>query len=366
VTARSLWNSCVMTAGTPMTQRSREEARSRTLLLVAGSGRSGTSLFAGLSNRLGMHIPQPEVVANDSNPRGFGEPRWAVDFHEELLRSVAVTPEDARPGAFAITQRVAARDRARRRLEAWLEEQFQASDRVVVKDPRLTWFLDLYSRVSESMGVDIGVVTMLRHPAASIKSRQLAYGTRSTDVRRLAGWLNMMLFLEKRTRDLPRAVVAYDDLLDDWRRSLAEAERALRVPLLQGATAEQLAGAAELVDPTLRRAAPDWSLLDVPSELQDLGEAAFKALSGVAVGAGTTASGAEAALDEVREAYVRYHRTAESVAGSTIAAARAKERRKVEQELSTQRPTETSARIRRVLAAAGHRVGRLTDARHRR
>jgi len=348
-----------MTASTAETPSSPDEARARTLLLVAGSGRSGTSLFAGLTNRLGMHIPQPEVVADRSNPRGFGEPRWAVDFHEQLLRSVAVTPEDARPDAFAITERIAGRDRARRRLEAWLEEQFQASNRVVVKDPRLTWFLDLYARVGESMGVDVGVVTMLRHPAASIKSRQLAYGTRSSDVRRLAGWLNMMLFLEKRTRDLPRAVVAYDDLLGDWRRSLAEAEGALRIPLLEGATAEQLDGAATLVDPTLRRAAPDWSVLDVPEHLQELGEAAFKALSGVAVGVGAAASDAQAALDEVRETYVRYYRTAESVAGSSIAAARAKERRKVELERRAEREAEGPARLRRVLSAASHGVRRL-------
>lgn len=355
-----------MTASTAETQGSPDDACERTLLLVAGSGRSGTSLFAGLSNRLGMHIPQPEVVANKSNPRGFGEPRWAVDFHEYLLRSVAVTPEDARPGAFAITERIAGRDRARRRLEAWLEEQFQASNRVVVKDPRLTWFLDLYSRVTESMGVEMGVVTMLRHPAASITSRKLAYGTRLSDVRRLAGWLNMMLFLEKRTRDLPRAVVAYDDLLGDWRRSLTAAERALRIPLIDGANAEQLDGAAELVDPTLRRAAPDWSELDVPPDLQDLAEAAFKALSGVAVGAGTAGSDAQAALDEVRETYVRYYQTAESVAGSSIAAVRTKERRKVERERSAERQTDTPAPLRRVLAAASHGVDRLAGSRRRR
>ena len=360
--AGSLWNSCAMTATSPS---SRDEARVRTLLLVAGSGRGGTSLFAGLSNRLGMHIPQPEVVADSSNPRGFGEPRWAVDFHEQLLRSVAVTPEDARPAAFAITEKISGRDGARRRLEAWLDEQFQVSDRVVVKDPRLTWFLDLYASVTESMGADIGVVTMLRHPAASIKSRQLAYGTRSTDVRRLAGWLNMMLFLEKRTRELPRAVVGYEALLGDWQGNLTEAERALRIPLLAGATAEQLHGAAELVDPALRRAAPDWSALDVPADLQQLADVAFNALSGVAVGAGTSASDAQRTLDEVRETYVRYHRTAESVAGSSIAAARARERRKVELERSADRPSDGPAGIRRVVAVASHRVGRLAGRRRR-
>ena len=43
----------------------------RQMLVVAGSGRSGTSLFTGLTGRLGVHIPKPEVSANRSNPRGF-------------------------------------------------------------------------------------------------------------------------------------------------------------------------------------------------------------------------------------------------------------------------------------------------------
>ena len=72
----------------------------REMLVVAGSGRSGTSLFTGLTGRLGVHIPKPEVSANRSNPRGFGEPRWLVDYHNELLASVDVGVEDGRPEAW--------------------------------------------------------------------------------------------------------------------------------------------------------------------------------------------------------------------------------------------------------------------------
>ena len=153
--------------------------RRRHLLLVAGAGRSGTSLVTGLVGRLGFHIPVPEVTADDSNPKGFGEPRWAVDFHNDLLRQVNVASEDGRPEAWEATSQAAGRPGARERLHAWLVEQFAVSDRVVVKDPRLTWFLDLYLAVAEEMDVDIAVLTMLRDPAESVKSRELAYGTRA-------------------------------------------------------------------------------------------------------------------------------------------------------------------------------------------
>src|SRR3954454_3881867 len=106
----------------------------RQVLVVARSGRRGPSLFTGLTARLGVHIPKPEVAANKSNPRGFGEPRWAVDFHNELLASVDVVVEDGRPKAWDATSELAARPEVVARLREWLEEQLVESDRVVVKD----------------------------------------------------------------------------------------------------------------------------------------------------------------------------------------------------------------------------------------
>jgi len=72
----------------------------RELILVVGVGRSGTSLLTGILGQLGVHIPQPEVKADDTNPRGFGEPRWVVDFHTRLLREQRITVNDSRPQAW--------------------------------------------------------------------------------------------------------------------------------------------------------------------------------------------------------------------------------------------------------------------------
>lgn len=299
------------------------------LLVVAGAGRSGTSLFTGLCGRLGFRIPQPEVQADSSNPHGFGEPRWAVDFHEDLLRSLDVTREDARPTAWQIAARVNERPRARARLRSWLEDQFDGADRVVVKDPRLTWFLGLWGDVAADLGAETRVVSMLRHPAASIKSRELAYGTGSTHATRTAGWLNMMLGAEEHSRGLSRAILRYDDLLADWRGTFEAAEKNLALPLASVAAPEQLAAADALVDPSLRRAEPDWDELGLPGPLRDLAESAYRSLSDLAV-SGTADGDTEehrSRSDEVRARYAAYYADAESVARSSIAAARAKERR---------------------------------------
>lgn len=299
----------------------------RSLLLVAGSGRSGTSLLAGLMGRLGFHIPLPEVKADASNPQGFGEPRWAVDFHSELLRLQNVASQDGRPWAWTATEKVAAQEHTRRRLREWLEEQLSHGGRVVVKDPRLAWFLDLYVRTAEELGANVSVVTMLRHPAESIKSREMAYGKATNAVTRTAGWLNMMLGTEERTRDLPRAIVRYDDLLSDWQSALAAAEQHLAIPLAGSVPEEQLRHAGELVDVSLRRAAADWSTLALPGDVQALAQATYDALDHLA--RGEQPEEARASLDELRDRYARHYENAESFTRSSIRAARVEERRKL-------------------------------------
>ena len=299
----------------------------RSLLLVAGSGRSGTSLFAGLMGRLGFHIPLPEVQPDGSNPTGFGEPRWAVDFHKELLRSQNVASQDGRPWAWTATGKVAAQEHPRRRLREWLEEQLSHGGRVVVKDPRLAWFLDLYLRTAEELGANVSVVTMLRHPAEAIRSREMAYGMATSAVTLTAGWLNMMLGTEERTRDLSRAIVRYDDLLSDWRSALAAAEQQLAIPLAGPVPEERLRYAGELVDVSLRRAAADWSALALPGDVQALAQATYDALDRLA--GGEQAEEAQASLDELRGRYSRHYENAESFARFSIRAARVQERRKL-------------------------------------
>ena len=72
------------------------------IVLVTGSGRSGTSSLAGSLKRLGWHVPQPEVPAKPSNPRGFYEPQWVIDFPKRHLKPLALHNIDSRPEATSL------------------------------------------------------------------------------------------------------------------------------------------------------------------------------------------------------------------------------------------------------------------------
>lgn len=300
----------------------------RQMLLVAGSGRSGTSLFTGLAGRLGVHIPKPEVSANRSNPRGFSEPRWLVDYHNDLLASVDVVIEDGRPEAWDLTDKLAEEEQALERLVAWYTEQFGEADRIVVKDPRLAWFLELHRAAAEAVRADVRVATMLRHPAEVMRSREIAYGTRTGNTTRVIGWLTMMLGTETRTRDLPRATVRYDDLLADWRKAMTQADMTIEMGLFERATDEQLADADDLVDPTLHRSSADWDSLELPPRVLDLATRTYDAYGQLVGISAPEQHGVRVALDALRAELSAYYDECFEVARTRTGAVARRERRK--------------------------------------
>ena len=308
----------------------------RQILVVAGPGRSGTSLFTGLTGHLGLHIPKPEVKADESNPRGFGEPRWAVDFHDELLSGADVLVDDGRPEAWDLTDALAERKEPLGRLTVWLEEQLDESPRIAVKDPRLAWFIELYRVAARRLDADLRVATMLRHPAEVLRSRELAYGTRTTNTTRAIGWVNMMLGAEAHTRDLPRATVRYDDLLSDWRAAMEQADASLELDLLSDAVA--IDAAASLIDPTLRRSAAAWSELDLPPTVLDLASRVYDTYGQLVGVPADEQEQVRAALDELRAEFVAYYDECFDVSRSRTGAQTRRERRKavrrVREELS--------------------------------
>ncbi|HEX6655408.1 MAG TPA: sulfotransferase family protein, partial [Candidatus Limnocylindria bacterium] len=283
------------------------------LILVVGVGRSGTSLLTGILGALGIRIPQPEIQADDTNPRGFGEPRWVVGFHRRLLRELRVTVNDARPTAWDLTGGTGTSGE----LRDWLIGQLANPGTVAVKDPRTVWFLPLWARTAEGMGVQPRYVTMLRHPAEIVRSAQRHYGNWQTDAGRAAGWLNVMLESERATRGGLRAFARYEDLLADWHTEVQRLGRQVELPDL--ATAERRPAVDQLVDPSLHRNRARWDGLEVSEPLRALAEQSWELVQRL-----VHEDGAEvrAELDAARAEYRRLYADAEAIASSSVVAAR--------------------------------------------
>ena len=291
------------------------------LVLVAGSGRSGTSLFSGILQRLGYTVAQPEVPADETNPRGFAESQWVVDFHTRLLRDLRVQVADARPGAWALAAEAGMRPEVRRELLEWLAARMGETDALIVKDPRLSWFLPLWRSCALDVGADPAFVTMLRHPAAVIGSKQRWYRGWQGDVGRLAGWINQTVYVERATRGSRRAFIRYEDLLDDWTRATGRAGERLELAVVRDATPAAMRRAHEFVDAGLSRSPASWQGFTIPEPLQEMADRLWElaqALAGEAEDAALSAR-----LDALRTAYGELYAEAEAIAQSSVAAAKA-------------------------------------------
>lgn len=330
------------------------------LILVVGSGRSGTSLFSGLLKALSCHVPQPEVAADDTNPRGFGEPQWVVDLHIRLLAKAKVQTADARPVAWSETAKVGLDRAVEAELQNWLKDEFVQGDHVVIKDPRLLWFLPLWTTVGNHLSAGVRYATVLRHPKEVIKSKITYYGEFLNPTNRTAGWINTMLFTERATRDGVRTFTKYEDLLADWTVEISKISTALDLKLMERVTSAQIRDASRLVDPSLKRSATDWETLGVHKPVADLAEETWELLDRLATKEDVYDPALQADFDQMRERYIDFYDLIDSTAQSSILAARRKERESVQQQKPSAQARSLALRgkrkAKRVLRKAKQRI----------
>ncbi len=318
----------------------------RKVLFVAGAGRSGTSTLAGIVSKLGMHVPTPEVPPDDSNPRGFSEPQWVVDVHDEWLSEALVQVSDARPTAWFDTGRICSREPARIRVSEWLEPHFAEHPELVVKDPRLSWFIGLWRVAAIRTGATPVFATMLRPPAEVVGSKQKYYANKLGSAHLAASWVNMLLHTERATRpaegDGGRVFVRYEDLLTDWVRTTTAMGHALDLQTIIHTRSDQIREVHRFIDPTLRRVTATLDDLGLPKRLHDLTGQTWEELNRLADEGGDTTA-AHATFDQLREAYVDLYEEAEAISRSTAEHARLQGRRRALSEGASEEATRSMA-----------------------
>lgn len=241
----------------------------RTAYLVLGMHRSGTSALANVLALAGADLPREVMPADTHNARGYFEPWRIAVFNDRRLAAAGTSWDD--PFAALAPDPV---DEA-----AWREEagrlfraQFGRRRRPLLKDPRVSVLGGLWRAALEAEGLALRVFIPVRHPlavAGSLAARDGFPPRKSVMV-----WMAYMLAAEAASRDLPRAFVDYDSLLEDWRPGLAGAEAQVGEPLpaLTAAAGRKIDA---FLSAELRRNAPGGDL----SALGEAGERAAEVLA---------------------------------------------------------------------------------------
>jgi len=299
--------------------------------LITGTGRSGTSTMSGTLHHLGLSVPGPYLGANETNPKGFYESKWAVKFHKRLQAAAGIADFDGNPQAIVRAQ-AAVTDEIRAELVRWLR-RWDGDEQVVVKDPRSVWAQMLWHDAAAEVGRDIRYISMLRHPAESIGSRSTYYVSKDSPNRdryetfTTARWINNQIISERETRGQVRAFVQYTDLLEDWRPVAARLRDELGLTYDSDLGRDEHHAVDDFIEPSLRRHGVSWDGMAVPQRLVDLAEAVWTDV--VALGEhGGVDEKASADLDVQGERYREIFSEASAIAHDATEHAKIDARRK--------------------------------------
>jgi hypothetical protein len=209
---------------------SRRTAARPVALFVLGLGRSGTSALTRVLSLCGATLPAGLVGATADNPRGCWEPRAAVVLNEAILRRHGSSGYDLTlrlqaEGAFDTEEKAA----CIAKIKAFFTT-LPAAPLVVIKEPKITALSGMWFEAARLAGFDVAAVIAVRHPQEATASLAGHYIGASPELAS-AWWLKYTLLAERDTRGLPRVVVDYANLLDDWRREIKRISAALSIDL---------------------------------------------------------------------------------------------------------------------------------------
>lgn len=199
----------------------------KTVLVVVGMHRSGTSALTRILNLLGAQLPDNLMAAHSKfNPTGFWESKDVVSINDRLLESadsrwdeiydldISALPQSTKEQFYVDVRRL-------------LECNFALESCIVIKDPRIARTLPIWIDVLRSFQYEIKIIIPVRHPfevAASLARRDgFSFG------KSVYLWLRYVLDSIRHSVSRGYSVTIYDELIHDWRVSIERLRQELKI-----------------------------------------------------------------------------------------------------------------------------------------
>jgi len=199
---------------------------SKTCILVLGMHRSGTSAFTKLLSLLGVALPKTLLQSPDGNETGHWESQKIVDFNDGFLTTHNSVWSDWT--ALDIDHmNTKQRTEFCQGVGKILRSEYKDAPFIVVKDPRICRFAELFAQAVEQAGYTVKCVNVIRNPLevnASLTRRNAM-----SDVHANLLWLRHVLDGEYFSRSYDRSFISYDGLLEDYKSCLEQVETDLDV-----------------------------------------------------------------------------------------------------------------------------------------
>jgi hypothetical protein len=196
-------------------------------LLILGMHRSGTSAVTRVVNLLGADIGKDILLPGHGNSEGFWEHFGAVQVDHDLLQAFGHTWFDIRRLPADWQQQTAGRE-ALARARTIIQNEFAGKPLVAIKDPRICLTAPLWIEAFESFGFEVQCLFVVRDPREVADSLQAREKWPREPIFLL--WAHYMMEAVLATRSCRRALITFDQLLDDWRSTMQRVASELHWP----------------------------------------------------------------------------------------------------------------------------------------
>ncbi len=227
----------------------------RTIVIVLGMHRSGTSVLTRGLATLGIELGTRMLPAAEENPRGFWENRAAFETNEAFLSELGSSWDglglidwDRLPAALKQDFRF----RARRVIL----QEFDNAPLFGFKDPRTARLLPIWQDACSTLGLNDRYVILLRNPISVAHSLEARNGFPHEKSHLL--WLLHMVPALMLTRDKPRCIVEYDRFIASPAETLRKISESLALRTDEGALRAATEFEREFVSEGLRHSSFDW------------------------------------------------------------------------------------------------------------
>jgi tetratricopeptide (TPR) repeat protein len=192
----------------------------RAAIVISGMHRSGTSALARVVNLAGWTMPGTLMRPAEANQSGHWESLPIVFINNRILRALGRVWADPKPLPEGWMDHPKVKKIIAEAPQV-IASEFENADNIVVKDPRLSRLLPLWLSVFEELGYDPHCLIACRNPIEVCQSLNTRDSMKQNHAMLL--WETYMLEAELHSRSMPRALVHYEALLENWRDTLADA-----------------------------------------------------------------------------------------------------------------------------------------------
>lgn len=202
-------------------------ANEKQLIFVLGMHRSGTSAVTRLLNLLGAELGKELLAAQEAvNEKGFWEHKELVRINEDILTTLdsawfdfSSYPSDWWTQPYF--------ERFKKQIQSFVDSTFSFSELAALKDPRLCRLFPLWREALQFSGKKLKTVLVLRHPDEVVASM-----CRRDPFTRETAYLLWAVYVrdaELASRAMPRSIVQYQSILEDWRSIAGQIGSALEI-----------------------------------------------------------------------------------------------------------------------------------------